>query len=54
MGNSSMFAPTMYGLLHSGSDTGHKKVRVGETNNERSNRCQLRTLYICAASKGGA
>ena len=38
---------------HSGSNTRHKKVRVGETNNKCSTQCVLRTLYTCAASKGG-
>ena len=45
MANSLVFAPTMYGLLHSGSNTRHKKVRVGETNNKRSTQCSLRALY---------
>ena len=54
MANSSVFAPAMYGLLHSGSNTRHKNVRVGETNNKRSTQCSLRELYICTASKGGA
>ena len=44
MANSSVFAPTMYGLLHSGSNTRHKIVRVGETNNKRSTQCVLRTV----------
>ena len=40
MANSSMFAPTMYGLLHSESNTRHKKVRVGETNNRHNTQLQ--------------
>ena len=50
MANSSMFAPTMYGLLDSESNTRHKKVQIGETSNKRSTQCRLRTLYTWAAS----
>ena len=39
MANSSMFASTMYGLLDSGSNTRHKKVRIGETNHKHNTQC---------------
>ena len=44
MAKSSLLAPTMYGPLHSGMNTMHKKVRGGEASNKRSTKCVLRKL----------
>ena len=45
-------APTMYGLLHIGSNTTQKKMCAEESNHKHKTQCLLRTLHTCAARRG--
>ena len=45
MANSSMFAPTMYGLLHIGSNTRHKRVLVGNQQQAQHPMCIAHVVY---------
>ena len=52
--NSSLFAPTMCGRSHIGSNLRQRYSRVGAINDKQSTQCQLLILYTCATIRGGA